>query len=81
MNNRPIHFEIQADDAERAKKFYENALGSNGGQIQSWQGKKNGMRWSLRKANNPRPGSDGFYQAWVAGSKPTLETRILILKK
>ncbi len=27
MGNRPIHFEIQADDAERAKKFYENALG------------------------------------------------------
>ena len=27
MANRPIHFEVQADDAERAKKFYENALG------------------------------------------------------
>lgn len=27
MNNRPIHFEIQADDADRAKKFYENCLG------------------------------------------------------
>lgn len=27
MNNRPIHFEIQADDAQRAKKFYENCLG------------------------------------------------------
>jgi len=26
-NNRPIHFEIQADDAERAKSFYEKALG------------------------------------------------------
>ena len=27
MNNRPIHFEVQADDAERAKKFYESTLG------------------------------------------------------
>lgn len=27
MSNRPIHFEVQADDAERAKKFYEAALG------------------------------------------------------
>jgi uncharacterized protein len=27
MNNRPIHFEIQADDVERAKKFYEKTLG------------------------------------------------------
>lgn len=25
--NRVIHFEIQADDIDRAKKFYENALG------------------------------------------------------
>ena len=27
MNNRPIHFEIQADDMKRAKKFYENTFG------------------------------------------------------
>jgi len=27
MDNRVIHFEIQADDTERAKKFYEDALG------------------------------------------------------
>lgn len=27
MSNRPIHFEVQADDAERAKSFYEKALG------------------------------------------------------
>lgn len=27
MDNRPVHFEIQADDAERAKKFYENSFG------------------------------------------------------
>lgn len=27
MGNRPIHFEVQADDAERAKNFYEKALG------------------------------------------------------
>lgn len=27
MSNRVIHFEIQADDVERAKKFYETVLG------------------------------------------------------
>lgn len=27
MSSRPIHFEVQADDPERAKKFYENVLG------------------------------------------------------
>jgi predicted enzyme related to lactoylglutathione lyase len=27
MNNRVIHFEVQADDVKRAKKFYEKVLG------------------------------------------------------
>jgi len=27
MNNRPIHFEIQADDLERAMKFYTEVFG------------------------------------------------------
>ena len=27
MNNRVIHFEVQADDVARAQKFYEEALG------------------------------------------------------
>src|SRR6185369_4390749 len=29
MSNRPLHFEVQAHDAERAKNFYEKALGWN----------------------------------------------------
>ena len=33
MNNRVIHFEIQADDVPRAKKFYEKALGWKIGQM------------------------------------------------
>ena len=35
MQNKPIHFEVQADDPERAKKFYEKALG--------WKIEKSGM--------------------------------------
>jgi predicted enzyme related to lactoylglutathione lyase len=27
MNNRPVHFEVQADNAQRAKNFYESVLG------------------------------------------------------
>jgi len=34
MKNRPVHFEIQADDPERAKKFYEDVFGWN---IQKWE--------------------------------------------
>jgi predicted enzyme related to lactoylglutathione lyase len=59
VNNRPIHFELQADDAERAKKFYENTLG--------WKIEKTSMPgvgmdyWTL--ATGDGPGIDGgMYQ-------------------
>ena len=59
MNNRPIHFEVQADDAELAKKFYESALG--------WKIEKNSMPgvgmdyWILKTGEGP--GIDGgMYQ-------------------
>lgn len=35
MNNRVVHFEIQADDLERAAKFYREALGW---EIGKWDG-------------------------------------------
>jgi uncharacterized protein len=55
MSNRPIHFEVQADDAERAKKFYESALG--------WKIEKNSMPgvgmdyWIVKTGEGP--GIDG----------------------
>jgi uncharacterized protein len=55
MGNRPIHFEVQADDAERAKKFYEATLG--------WKIEKNTMPgvgmdyWILKTGDGP--GIDG----------------------
>lgn len=59
MNNRPIHFEVQADDAERAKKFYEAVLG--------WKIEKTSMPgvgmdyWTV--ATGEGPGIDGgLYQ-------------------
>ena len=63
MNNRPIHFEVQADDAARAKKFYENALG--------WKIEKSGMPgvgmdyWTVETApkDSKEPGiNGGIYQ-------------------
>ncbi|HEX4104028.1 MAG TPA: VOC family protein [Candidatus Paceibacterota bacterium] len=55
MSNRPIHFEVQADDAERAKKFYENVLG--------WKIEKTsmpgvGMEYWIMKTGEG-PGIDG----------------------
>ncbi len=59
MSNRPIHFEVQADDASRAKEFYENALG--------WQIEKTSMPgvgmdyWTVKTGEGP--GIDGgLYQ-------------------
>jgi predicted enzyme related to lactoylglutathione lyase len=37
MDNRVIHFEVQADDIERAKKFYSNVFGW---EIKKWGGDK-----------------------------------------
>ncbi len=41
MTNRPIHFEIQADDPERAAQFYRDVFGWEitkweGGQMEYW---------------------------------------------
>ncbi len=36
MSNRPVHFEIQADDLERAKKFYGDVFGWN---FEKWESK------------------------------------------
>lgn len=54
--NRVVHFEIQADDIERAKKFYQNSFGWK---IEPWMKKdKDGMDyWGLITGDGP--GIDG----------------------
>ncbi|MFZ2193279.1 MAG: VOC family protein [Candidatus Moraniibacteriota bacterium] len=57
--NRVIHFEIQADDVERAKKFYENVLGWK---IEKYMDEKNsGMMdyWMVMTGEKGTPGIDG----------------------
>jgi len=39
MPNRPVHFEIQADDMERAKKFYTEVFGWK---FEKWESKGGG---------------------------------------
>ena len=59
MNNRPIHFEVQADNPERAKKFYEYALG--------WEIEKSNMPgvgmdyWMIKTGEGPGI-NGGLYQ-------------------
>jgi hypothetical protein len=54
--NRVVHFEIQADDLERAKKFYQNALGWK---IQDWSGQAGGMEYWGLMTGETGPGING----------------------
>ncbi len=78
-HNRPVHFEIHADDPERAAKFYTNVFGW---EIKKWDnpameywvvmtGKAaEGDKWpgidgGLLRRKGPRPASDGPVNGYV----------------
>lgn len=51
---RPVHFEIPADDPERAGKFYEDVFGW---QISKWDGPED--YWLIKSGDKEQPGIDG----------------------
>ena len=51
---RPIHFEIPADDPERARKFYGDVFGWK---FQKWDGPM--PYWLVTTGENGEPGIDG----------------------
>ena len=51
---RPIHFEIPADDPERARKFYGDVFGWT---FQKWDGPM--PYWLVTTGQNGEPGIDG----------------------
>lgn len=57
MNNRPTHFEIQADDTARAVKFYTDVFGW---QITRWEGSPTEY-WMIMTApkDSTEPGING----------------------
>jgi predicted enzyme related to lactoylglutathione lyase len=60
MSNRVVHFEIQADNLERAKTFYEKALGWKVTQMMTKE--KGGMDyWGLDTGEGPGI-NGGMYQ-------------------
>ena len=60
QNNRVVHFEIQADDLERAKNFYEKALGWKVTQMMTKE--QGGMDyWGLETGEGPGI-NGGMYQ-------------------
>jgi hypothetical protein len=61
-NNRVIHFEVQADNVERAKQFYEKAFGWK---IEKWSGEEEMPMdyWMVMTGEKGKPGIDGgMYQ-------------------
>lgn len=62
MSNPVVHFEIQADDIARAKKFYETVFGWKIDQIMTKE--KGGMDyWGLKTREDGQPGiNGGLYQ-------------------
>jgi uncharacterized protein len=50
---RVVHFELPADDVERAIKFYEDVFGWH---IEQWPGND---YWLISTGDDPEPGIDG----------------------
>lgn len=66
--NRVIHFEIQADDVERVKKFYEKVLGWKIEQVMTKE--KGGMDyWGITTGDSVPGINGGLYQRPADGDK------------
>jgi predicted enzyme related to lactoylglutathione lyase len=54
--SRPIHFEIQADDLERAKRFYADVFGWT---YDDWSAVTGSPYWGVHTGDAAEPGIDG----------------------
>ena len=54
--SRPVHFEIQVDDVERAKAFYTAAFGW---EFQDWSEYAGSTYWGITTGPKDAPGIDG----------------------
>ncbi|MGZ6925056.1 VOC family protein, partial [Oryzihumus sp.] len=54
--SRVVHFEIQADDVERAKAFYGAAFGW---EFQDWSGATGSAYWGIVSGPEDEPGING----------------------
>jgi predicted enzyme related to lactoylglutathione lyase len=77
MSNRVIHFEIQADDVERAKKFYENVLGWKIEQVMSTEKGEMMDYWMLNTGTGPGIGG-GMYKRPAEDKIYTYDDTILV---
>lgn len=68
MANRVVHFEIQADDVERASEFYKKVFGWK---IEQWMKKEEGGMdyWGLITGESGTGINGGLYQRPADGEK------------
>lgn len=66
--NRVVHFEIQADDIERAKKFYQEVLGWKIDQVMTKE--EGGMDyWGITTGDSVPGINGGLYKREASGEK------------
>lgn len=78
MESRVVHFEIQADDVNRAKKFYENVFNWQIDQIMTQE--QGGMDyWGLKTGADGTPGiNGGLYQRPADNKLTTFDCTIQV---
>ncbi len=78
MANRVIHFEVQADDLERAKSFYEKAFGWEIKQMMTKE--QGGMDyWGITTGPEGTPGiNGGLYQRPATDKIYTYDCTVLV---
>lgn len=69
---RPIHFELYADDPERAAKFYADIFDWS---VEQWQGETGPVYWLLTTGAESVPGINGDIQG---RSDPAAATTIIL---
>lgn len=69
---RPIHFELYADDPERAAKFYADSFDWS---VERWQGESGPVYWLLTTGEESFPGINGDIQR---RSDPAAATSIIL---
>ncbi len=65
--SRPVHFEIQADDVDRAKTFYAEAFGW---EFQDYSAVTGSTYWGIATGPTGTPGIDGGLLQRPAASPP-----------
>ncbi len=79
MPNRVIHFEVQADDVNRAKEFYEKTFAWKIEQIMTKEQGGNMDYWGLDTGDKSEPGiSGGLYQRTPDNKIYTFDCTILV---